>query len=166
MTNAERGDVGYMELVAGYLKKIGVEAEIEALDNATIIGRASEGDVDGLIDFWNTGSDAANLDGSLGAYRTGGAPWAGNPLNYPEFDAMWEELLALTDEEEHRRMAKKLDMYIIEQHPYLWGVRVPSFTVAQLWIVGFNGEMQMGNCHWTQPYTRIWIDSQLKDEMN
>ena len=166
MTNADRSDVGYMELVAGYLKKIGVEAEIEALDNATFAGRASAGDVDGLINFHNTGSDAANLDGSLGAYRTGGARWAGNPFNYPEIDAMWEELLALTDEEEYRRLVKKLDMYIIEQHPYLWGVRVPSFAVAQPWIVGYNGEMQLGNCHWTQPYNRIWIDSQLKDEMN
>ena len=79
---------------------------------------------------------------------------------------MWEELQALTDEEEYRRLAKKLDMYIIEQHPYLWGVRVPSFAVAQPWIVGYNGEMGLGNCQWNGPHSRVWIDSQLKEELN
>ena len=165
LVNGERGDVGYMELVAGYWKKIGVAVKIETPDNATMVGRASAGDWDGLADFW-TGADYANLDSILGAFRAGAAAYLGDPFNYPGFDAMWEELLALTDEEEYRQLAKKLDMYIIEQHPYLWGVRVPSFAVAQPWIVGYNGEMQLGNCHWTQPYTRIWIDSHLKDEMN
>ena len=39
MTNGDRGDVGYMELVAGYWKEIGVQAEIETPDNATYEGR-------------------------------------------------------------------------------------------------------------------------------
>ena len=166
MTNGERGDVGYMELVAGYWKKIGVEVKIETPDNATWVGRMSAGDFDGLLDNWSAGADYATLDSSLGAFRTDGARWAGNPFNYPEFDAMWGELQALTDEEEYRRLAKKLDMYIIEQHPYLWGVRVPSFAVAQPWIVGYNGEMGLGNCQWNGPHSRVWIDSQLKEELN
>ena len=59
-----------------------------------------------------------------------------------------------------------MDMYAIEQHLYIWGPRVPAFAVAQPWIVGFNGEMQVGNCGHVQPYARMWIDSQLKAELN
>ena len=33
-------------------------------------------------------------------------------------------------------------MWVIKQHPYIWGVRVGTFNVAQPWIVGLNGELQ------------------------
>ena len=166
MTQGERGDVGYMELVAGYWKKIGVAVKIETTDNATWVGRRSAGDFDGLLDNWSAGADYATLDSSLGAFRAG-TSFSGGAFNYPVFNTRWEELHAASgDEDEYRRLAKALDMYAIEQHVYLWGPRVPSFAVVQPWIVGYNGENQLGNCHWTQPYARIWIDSQLKDEMN
>ena len=74
--------------------------------------------------------------------------------------------LQATSGDEFRRLAKELDMWVIEQHPYIWGVRVGSFNVAQPWIVGHNGEMQVGNCGWEGTYNRLWIDSQLKAELN
>ena len=46
LTNAERADVGYQELIAGYWKEIGVEVEIEALDNTIYEGRATAFDFD------------------------------------------------------------------------------------------------------------------------
>ena len=46
-------------------------------------------------------------------------------------------------------------MYAIEQHVYIWGPRVPSFNVAQPWIVGYDGEVQVGDAGWTLPYARI-----------
>ena len=81
------------------------------------------------------------------------------------FEARWEELQAAGGDE-YRRLAKALDLYVVEQHNYLWGPLVPSFTVTQPWLVGYNGEMQMGNCGWTEPYARMWVDSQLNAEMN
>ena len=59
MTNGTRGDVGYMELVAGYWKEIGVEAEIETPDNATYEGRRTAFDFDGMKDNWGIGADYA-----------------------------------------------------------------------------------------------------------
>ena len=81
------------------------------------------------------------------------------------FDTRWEESQA-TSGDEYRRLAKELDLWVIEQHPYIWGVRVGSFNVAQPWIVGLNGEMGIGNCGWEGPLVRSWIDSQLKAELN
>ena len=68
MTNGDRADVGYMELVAGYWKEIGVEAEIEALDNATNTGRRNALDYDGFVDFWTVGSDFVALNQTLGTF--------------------------------------------------------------------------------------------------
>ena len=160
LTNAERSDVGYIELVAGYWKEIGVEVEITALDNATFAGRRSALDFDGKIDFWTVGVDYGNLEplGNLRAERVSG-------VVDPKYHAMWDEVEAASGDE-RQRLAKAMDMYAIEQHLYLWGPRVPAFAVAQPWIVGYNGEMQVGNCGNVQSYARMWIDSQLKDEMN
>ena len=164
MTNSERADVGYMELVGGYWKEIGVEVEIETLDTATFLGRANASDFDGLIDFWSVGADYGNLTSSLGGFRSVSVD-TGGIFTDPVFEAKWEELQAATGDE-YRRLAKALDMYVIEQHRYLWGVKFATFNVAQPWIVGYNGEMGLGNCAWNGPYSRVWIDSQLKDEMN
>ena len=126
--------------------------------------RSVPGEWDGLVWHVSVGADYGNLDGSLGGFRAG-ASFTGGAFNDPVFDARWNELQATTGDE-YRQMAKALDLYVVEQHPYLWGPLVPSFTVSQPWLVGYNGEMQMGNCGWTEIYARLWVDSQLKDEMN
>ena len=160
MTNGTRGDVGYMELIAGYFKEIGVEVEVEAPDNATYQGRSTAFDFDGMKDNWGIGADYAHLI-QLNNFRSGNSA----AQNDPVFDAMWEEATAATGDE-YRRLVKALDMYVIDQHTYLWGPRVATFNVAQEWIAGYDGEMGLGTCQWTQIYPRIWVDSQLKAELN
>ena len=162
--NGDRSDIGYHELQVGYWKEIGVEVELNAPDNASHIGQISSGEWDGLTWYVSVGADYGNLDGSLGGFRAG-ASFTGGAFNDPVFDARWNELQATTGDE-YRELAKALDLYVVEQHRYLWGPLVPSFTVSQPWLAGYNGEMQMGNCGWTEIYARLWVDGQLKDEMN
>ena len=160
-----RADIGYHELEVGYWKEIGVEVELNALEDASFFGTMSSRDWDGLTMWWSNGADYASLEGGLGAYTSDGP--IGGAYCDPVFDARWEELqAAINDEDEYRRLAKALDMYAIEQHVYIWGPRAPGFSVAQPWIAGFNGEMQVGSAGWTLPYARMWIDSQLKAELN
>ena len=159
-----RADLGYHELEVGYWKEIGVEVELNALDDAVFFGTMSARDWDGLAMWWSNGADYASLAPSLGAYTSDGP--IGGAYNDPVFDARWEELQAASNDEEYRRLAKALDMYAIEQHVYIWGPRVPSYYVAQPWIVGYDGKAQMGDAGWTLPYARSWIDSQLKAELN
>ena len=117
MTNGDRGDVGYMELVAGYWKEIGVQAEIEAPDNATYAGRRQALDFDGFADFWAVGADYGNVASTLGQFRDDASYRAGT-FSDPVFEAKYDELEAAAgDAEEHRRLTKALDMYVIEQHP-------------------------------------------------
>ena len=138
-----------------------MEAEIKALDNAAFVGRHGAGDFEGMIDRWQAGSDQ-DLANILGGLRAG--PGDNGGVVDPKFHAMWDEVAAASGDEQ-RRLAKELDMYAIEQHMYLWGPRVPKFNIAQPWIAGYNGEMQVGNCGQTVPYSRMWIDSQLKAEL-
>ena len=163
--NAQRANVGYHELQVGYWKEIGVEVELTALDDATLAGKLNSGDWDGMVANWWSGADYGNLDSSLGSFRTG-ASFANGAYNFPEFDTRYAEYQAMTDPDAARRLAKELDMFVIEQHPYIWGVRVGSFNVAQPWVVGLNGEMQIGNCGWEGPLVRSWFDSQLREELN
>ena len=162
--NAQRANIGYHELQVGYWKEIGVEVELNVLDDATLGGKLNSGDWDGMAANWWSGADYGNLTSSLGSYR-GGASFAYGAYDNLGFDTKWEELEA-TSGDEYRRLAKELDLWVIEQHPYIWGVRVGSFNVAHPWIVGLNGEMQIGNCGWEGPLVRSWIDSQLKAELN
>ena len=159
-----RADLGYHELEVGYWKEIGVEVELNALDDAVFFGTMSARDWDGLAMWWSNGADYASLAPSLGAYTSDGP--IGGAYNDPVFDARWEELQAASNDEKYRRLAKALDMYAIEQHVSIWGPRVPSYNVAQPWIVGYDGKVQMGDAGWTLPYARSWIDSQLKAELN
>ena len=80
---------------------------------------------DGMVANWWSGADYGNLDSSLGSYRTG-ASFANGAYSFPEFDTRYAEYQAVTDPDAARRLAKELDMYVIEQHPYIWGVRVGS----------------------------------------
>ena len=119
-----------------------------------------------MKDNWGIGADYAHLI-QLNNFRSGNYCGATNyaAQNDPALDAMWEEATAATGDE-YRRLVKALDMYVIEEHTYLWGPRVATFNVAQEWIAGYDGEMGLGTCQWTQIYPRIWVDSQLKAELN
>ena len=56
-------------------------------------------------------------------------------------------------------------MYAIKQQWVIWGPRVPQFQINQPWLVGYNGEIQLGNCGWHNVLHRLWIDQELKEEM-
>ena len=169
-TPASRSDVGYHELEVGYWKEIGVEVELNVIEDTLFFGTSlvrETGTVWQCISASN-GADYGVLDPILGAYTSDFGP-IGGAYNDPVFDARWEEVQAASDDEdEYRRLAKALDMYAIEQHVYIWGPRVPSFGVAQPWIVGSYGAgaLRWGQAGWTLPYARTWIDSQLKAELN
>ncbi len=40
-------------------------------------------------------------------------------------------------------LVAEADMYIIEQHWYIWGPKVPQFGGTQPWVIGFNGDFYL-----------------------
>ena len=121
------------------------------------------------VDNQSDGSATISAAAATGAVTFtgvgGNETFTGGAFNDPVFETKWKELQASSGDE-FQRLAKALDLYVIQQHNYLWGPIVPGYTATQPWLVSYNGEMQMGNCGWTEPYARMWVDSQLKDEMN
>ena len=67
-------------------------------------------------------------------------------------------------EEQHALITEASD-HITEQHYTLFGGRVPRFHVTWPWVVGFNGEQQLGEMDRNQIWARLWIDQDLKNAM-
>ena len=71
--------------------------------------------------------------GAAGALRFQGhssATWNLAYLNDPEIDAMIEGTETTTSIAEQQRLAKEVDMFLIEGHHYVWGPKAPAYTVS------------------------------------
>ena len=92
-----------------------------------------------------------------------GQVWGRTGHQDPEMQSKVEAAMAAPTLEEQQRLTADADLYMIEQHWYIWGPKVPQFDAMQPWVIGFNGEIFVGNSH--APFERLWIDSALKSEM-
>ena len=83
-----------------------------------------------------------------------------------EFDALYDAAAAATTMEERERLGRDAALRSIWLHSSLWFLKVPSYAVAQPWLVGYNGELSVGpmmrNGH---IWARLWIDWELKEAM-
>ena len=86
-------------------------------------------------------------------------------MNDPVYDAMVEAYQASTTLKERQRTAREAMMYAAEQHWFIWGGKIPIFSLTQPWVGGYNGEFAMGHCQPVDILARLWIDSELKKQM-
>jgi hypothetical protein len=56
-------------------------------------------------------------------------------------------------------------MYIMENHLFVWGPTAPKFNAIQPWVIGYNGESMLGSDDRMVLFSRLWIDSELKEAM-
>ena len=154
-------DVAYNELAASYWAEIGVDVEVRASEWAGFIPKLHEGDFD-MFAFisgyeWDPIGEILQM--------TSDSTWNPAHVRDPVYDAMVADVQAATTIEERQRLTKLVDMYIIEKHWYIWGSRVPLVNVLQPWVVGFNGETELGDMDHKTVAARLWIDSELKEAM-
>ena len=153
-------DVGYQEIAVEYWAEIGVDVENYTGDGAFRSQLVREGTYEGMtyIDLgvdWSPGGLMDRIHSRNYNNRTGHQD--------PVFDAMAEAAMAATTVEEQQRLVAEADMYIIEQHWYIWGPKVPNFGATQPWVIGFSGDFYLNG--YTPPLERLWIDSELKEAM-
>ena len=86
-------------------------------------------------------------------------------LQDPEYDALVDAMLAAPTLDEQNRLAKEANMYIIENQFRVWGPETPQFQATQPWIIGYNGEMRIGDSETQSFLAYLWIDSALKAAM-
>ena len=56
-------------------------------------------------------------------------------------------------------------MYAIANHYQIWGPKAPQYWALQPWVMGYNGEFDLGPNEDSLVVSCLWIDSQLKEEM-
>ena len=152
-------DMGYQEIAVEYWAAIGVDVEIRTHEGTQLNGLITDGTYEGMT-FMELGNDTPQ--NILLARLLIGAVWGRTGHQDPVMDARAKAAMAAPTLEEQQRLTAEADMYMIEQHWYIWGPKVPQFEAVQPWVIGFNGEIY-GHTH--APFERLWIDSALKREM-
>ena len=155
-------DLNYYEIAMSYLEAIGIDVEIALNDRATNIDKIREHKYKGLI------SGVTNMDWSVVTLLNqmySEAGWAPSNVNDPAFDKLYEAVKAATTVEEQKKWVREADMMIVEQVWQVFGPRVPLFQVTQPWVIGFNGEIDLGPLDRQPVFARLWIDQDLKNEM-
>ena len=155
-------DLNYQQIAAEYWRAIGVDVEIDVADGPTLAARRKDHTFEGMITL------IAGLTWSPTAalrfwYSEGG--WTESNINDADYDAMYDAALAAATPEELQKLAIELDMYEIERHWHLWGPMVPNFIAHQPWVMGYNGEIDLGRISYPMIYARLWIDSAMKEAM-
>ncbi len=157
-----RFPLGYSELAATYWADIGVDVEINVMDEAAAAAVRTERAWEGMLSI----VQGSNSD----PFYTIRAAASSTVYNYhgienPELEALIEAAPAATSIEEQQRLVKEADMYTIENHWYVWGPKAGKYMAHQPWVIGFNGETWLGMQDRLLIFARLWVDSALKKEM-
>ena len=153
-------DLGYQEIAVEYWAAIGVDLEIMTHEPTQLTGIITDGSYEGMT-FMDLGNDTSPplLLNRLQI----GAVWGRTGHQDTVMQSKVEAAMAAPTLEEQQRLTAEADLYMVEQHWYIWGPKVPQFDAIQPWVIGFNGEIFVGNSH--APFARLWINSALKKEM-
>ena len=153
--------LSYVELLASYWKKIGIDVEIDSPPVPSFASRRGE------RDFEMISAEAAmrwNVLVLESRYLPTTSYNSAN-VNDPVYTAMHEAAAAATTIEEYNSIIKELDQYGIERFWEIWGGMAPQYVAIQPWLVGFSGETMLGTGQYTTIFSRLWVDSELKEAM-
>ena len=154
-------DLNYMQLAASYWGKVGIDVEITVEERSNWIAKRSGRDFEMInsemaVD-WNV-PDISGRFKSTANYNT-------SNVDDPAYDALHDAVLAAATLDERNRIAGELDQYALARFWQIWAVIPPLFNVAQPWLIGYNGEGLVGSHKAATVFTRLWIDSALKEAM-
>ena len=165
-------DLGWLEIVAGYWKEIGVEVEINVMDTGAWVDRRARG----LYEM-TTGDSGWDLPpavimsfyGYVHNYQGEGSSnqageYAGG-VKDATMSRLYEAFHAATSEEPRIPIMKDYNEYIMRQHFQVYGHKAPQFQLAQPWVKGFNGETFLTDMDNNGVLVRVWLDQDLKREM-
>ena len=163
LTHLDRFGLDWVQTAVEYWREIGVDVEIDIVDNPTLTARRKDHTFEGMITAL-----LSVLTGPRPTRYARGARKEDGPetnINDPVYDAMVEAVVAGTSIEEQVRLVREADMYMIEKHWFLWGPMAPWNHAHQPWVKGYNGEFDLGHISCGLIFARLWIDSEMKAAM-
>ena len=155
----DRFPVSWTEFMTSYWRQIGVEIDILTPNQAEHTARRIAGDW--VLTSTACGTEADPMIIVPGFLSTN----AGSGVHDAQYDAWYQAALNASTIEEQQELIKQMDMRYIEQHWMIWGPWAPQYNVAQSWIMGYNGEGIIGGNTTHSVFSRLWIDSQMKEAM-
>jgi ABC-type transport system substrate-binding protein len=154
--------LGYVEIAVSYWAEMGVDVEIDVLDygeyHERLFSRTYEGMVSAISGTIYDPEMTVSWYHSDNQWNRGGTQW-------PELDALVDAALAATTIEEQQRLVREADMYAMANHWLIWSPKLPFFVAYQPWVIGYNGEVELAKGETYTIFSRLWIDSRLKEEM-
>jgi ABC-type transport system substrate-binding protein len=159
----ERADLSYSELVVGYFDLIGVDSEILIQNNL-------EHKADYTAPTHGFGAVTTNHGYSGGLVALARqiqkvGDFSYTKVNDPRLVALYERGTDSVDIEEIKSISRQTDEIYVREYFGLAKSRTPQFTVSQPWVIGYNGEWNMGKNQRNTHLARLWIDSELKAAM-
>jgi len=94
-----------------------------------------------------------------------GSVW--NPANFSDdyYTDTYYKALGTPDRDEQNRLLKELQVYIIDQCPYIFGPLGYRYAYAWPWVKNWYGEINANARSPGQIHARIWLDRDLREEM-
>ena len=147
---APLASIAYAELAADYWAKIGVKVKINVLTNAEYHGKLFSSIYEGMA---SADSDyTAMMEDQL---HSGSMLYLPGAQRFESYDPVYGAIAAMTSK----------DMHEIAQYPQLWLANPIQYNAHQPWVRGYNGETSLGPEKSAVILARLWIEQQLKKEM-
>ena len=157
-------NVGYTEIIIQFWDAIGVDVEFEMMTVAEgFFPMAQTADYEGIA--WYFSSWNQPLPVSVVAWQSPTGSYNPTGNNAPDYEVIIAAIGSAKTVEEERQLIREADRYLIENHLYLWGPLMPQVAVTQPWIVGYNGESNLGDIDTYAIFARLWIDHAMKESM-
>ena len=165
LAHLERADLAYSELVVGYLDAIGVDSEIVVQTNTE--QKADYTAPTHGFAAVTTNHAIAPVHSLIGLSRLiqEVGDFSFTKVNDPRLVALYERGKDSLDIEEIKSISRQTDEIYVREYFGLAKSRIPQFIVSQPWVIGYNGEWNMGRSQRNTYLARLWIDSELKAAM-
>ena len=157
-------DLNFTQLLLSYWKKIGVDVEIDVQERAGFGPRRTSADFRMMMAGESAGKTSA-LGWAGGIRYLAETQWNSSNVNDPWYEAKFKEKQAAATMEEVNSVTKELNQYAIEQFWTLFTPISPTYATSQPWLIGYNGENNLGENRPQSILTRLWIDQELKAAM-
>ena len=157
------GDIGYVEIVAGYWADIGVDVTLSIHEWPTLAANMAERNYESIYG----GMAREAPDWAMGLYNSDSVrlrTYVGGVEN-PVLAATQAAYFGATSIDEQMQAASEHGMEVIRHHYVIWGPMAPGYQASQPWVKGFNGETLNTVQYEQNVLVRLWIDQDLKREM-
>ena len=155
------GDLGHVEIIAGYWADIGVDVTINVTDWATIAASKSENNYGSIYGYLAIESPSFGM-GHYGSDLLWRRASVGGGVENPVLAAAQDAFFGATSVDEQLKAAREYGMEAIKQHFQIWVPMAPRYQASQPWVGGFNGETGISVGQLQNVLARLWIDSELK----